>query len=82
MAALAALLADRGEHGRTPGRRELVERKHALEGEINGLRAELRTRRARNEDASDVEARLARLRDQHYRTRLEIDRTDPVGPPP
>lgn len=78
VAAAAAVLADRGAPGRRgPSRRQLVERKKALEGEIQGLHAEVRSRRGRDEDASDVEARLARLRDQHYRTRLEIDRTRP-----
>ncbi len=59
-----------------PGRAELVERKHRLEGEINTLVAEARRRRGRGEDPGDVERRLAQARQRHYQTRLEIDRTE------
>ena len=60
-----------------PGRAELIERKHRLEGEIALLAAEARSTRRRGDDASDVERRLAAARAKHYQTRLEIDRAEP-----
>ena len=62
---------------RRPSRVELVDRKHRLEGEINVLRGELRRLLKRGHDTAAVEHRLARAQQQHYRTRLEIDRTAP-----
>ncbi|MDH3428081.1 MAG: hypothetical protein OEM23_06555 [Gemmatimonadota bacterium] len=56
-----------------------MERKHRLEGEINLLRAELRRRRRRGQDTSDVEHRLAQTQARHHQTRLEIDRTAADG---
>ncbi len=60
-----------------PTRPELVERKHQLEGQINVLAAELKRRGARGEPTGAVEARLNQMRNQHYQTRLQIDRTGP-----
>ena len=60
-----------------PGRTELIERKHRLEGEIAMLSSQARQIRSRGDDASDVERRLSRAREQHYQTRLEIDRAEP-----
>ena len=62
---------------RAPTRAELIARKHDLEGQIAGVRADVRRRRARGADASDLEAQLSRLRSEHYETRLRIDRTEP-----
>lgn len=62
---------------RPPTRAALIERKHALDGQIRMLAADIERRRARNEPTGQAENRLAQLRDLHYRTRLEIDRTDP-----
>ena len=56
-------------------RAELIAEKRRLEGEINAARAEVRHRRATGQDPGIAERRLARLRDDLYRTRLEIDRT-------
>lgn len=64
---------------RRPSRAELIERKHRLEGEINALTAEVRRQQRAGEATAELEASLARLRDRHYRTRLEIDRT-PLPP--
>lgn len=58
-----------------PGRTELVQRKHRLEGEINVLRSELRRRTGRGLDTADVERRLEQAQERHFQTRLEIDRT-------
>lgn len=55
-----------------------MERKHQLEGEINVLAAEVRRTGIRGAPTGDLQARLERLRDQHYRIRLQIDRTDPL----
>lgn len=60
-----------------PTRAELIERKHALEGEIRMVAAEVERLRARGVSAAGAEDRLARLRSRHYRTRQEIDRADP-----
>ena len=60
-----------------PGRTELIERKHRLEGEIAMLSARARQIRSRGEDPSDVERRLAQAREAQYQTRLEIDRAEP-----
>ena len=60
-----------------PTRTVLKERKRQLEGEINALVAEIRRLERRGEQTASAEARLGRLRDLHYRTRLEIDRADP-----
>lgn len=60
-----------------PSRAELIDRKHRLEGEINVLRSELRRRRHRGVDTSDVEHRLTQAQRHHHQTRLEIDRTAP-----
>lgn len=60
-----------------PGRRELIERKHRLEGEINMLAAELRRLRSSGQDTSDIERRLESARSRHYQTRLDIDRAEP-----
>jgi hypothetical protein len=62
---------------RAPTRAELIERKHDVEGQIAGLMADIGRRHHRGLDASDLEARLSRLRNEHYRTRLQIDQTDP-----
>lgn len=56
-------------------RARLVDRKHQLEGEIRQLQREARTRRARGEDVSGLEARVGRLQNEHYQLRLKIDRT-------
>lgn len=60
-----------------PTRAELIERKHALEGEIRMLASEVEQRRARGAATAGAEGRLSRLRSLHYRTRQEIDRADP-----
>ncbi len=60
-----------------PTRAQLIETKHALEGEISALAAEVRRLRQRSANTSQAEARLEALRSRHYQTRLEIDRTDP-----
>lgn len=60
-----------------PSRAELIERKHRLEGEINVLRAELRSRMQRGDDTAAIERRLTQAQRRHYETRLEIDRTGP-----
>lgn len=62
---------------RKPTRTELIERKHRLEGEINTLQAELRRQSMRGDDTALTESRLARARQRHYETRLEIDRASP-----
>lgn len=59
------------------GRTELIERKHRLEGEIAMLASEARSRRRRGEDTGEVDRRLARARERHYQTRLDIDRAEP-----
>lgn len=58
-------------------RAELIERKHRLAGEIRSLEAERRQLAARNQPTGGVESRLDQLRNDHYRTRQEIDRADP-----
>ena len=63
--------------GLPPGRSELVERKHRLEGEINVLRSELRRCQGRGQNTADLERRLARAQQQHFQARLDIDRTAP-----
>ena len=64
--------------GRKPlTRAELIERKHRLAGEIRSLEAERRQLAARHQPTAGVESRLDQLRNQHYRTRQEIDRADP-----
>jgi hypothetical protein len=55
----------------------LIERKHALDGQIRILATEIERRRARNEPIARAENSLNHLRDLHYRTRQEIDRADP-----
>ena len=60
-----------------PPRAALIERKHELDGRIRALAAEIERRRARDEPTGRAENRIGRLRDLHYRTRLEIDRADP-----
>ncbi|MDJ0955079.1 MAG: hypothetical protein QNJ81_15475 [Acidimicrobiia bacterium] len=60
---------------RRPSRQELIDRKHALAGEIRSLTAEVERRRSRGEAVADLEQRLASLRHQHHETRLRIDRT-------
>lgn len=59
---------------RLPSRRQLIERKHLLAGEISSLGGEIRRLRARGIDVSSQEAQLARLRSEHHETRLAIDR--------
>jgi hypothetical protein len=56
-------------------RARLIEHKHDLEGQIAGLRADIRRERNRGADASALETRLRHLQGEHYRTRLQIDRT-------
>ena len=58
----------------SPDRRQLIERKYQLEGEIRMLVAEIRRLRARGIEVGTHEARLARLRSAHLETRLAIDR--------
>ena len=64
---------------RTPTRAELIAHKHDLEGQIAGMTADIRRRHNRGLDAADLEARVAGLRDEHFRTRLRIDQTDPAN---
>ncbi len=59
----------------SPTRRELIDRKHGLEGEIANLSAEVRRLHQRGADAASQENRLTRLRTEHYQTRLAIDRS-------
>ena len=59
-------------------RARLIEHKHDLEGQIAGLTAELRRAHNRGHDGERIERELNRLRDEHYRTRLRIDQTDPA----
>ena len=61
---------------REPSRAELIARKHDLEGQIAGVRADIRRRRNRGLDAADLETKLSRMRSEHYETRLRIDQTD------
>ena len=58
-------------------RADLIEHKHQLEGQINALAAELRRQRRRGQATADLETRLNGLQNQHFQTRLMIDRTDP-----
>ncbi len=60
-----------------PTRTALIERKHELDGQIRRLAAEIERRKARNEPTAEAENRIGRLRNLHYKTRLEIDRADP-----
>lgn len=60
-----------------PGRAELIDLKHRLEGEIRVLAAELKRQRQRGAPLDDLEARLVRMRQRHHDTRLQIDRTGP-----
>ena len=53
---------------------DLIERKHALEGEIRVLAAEVRRMRSRGIDVGSHESQLDRLRSEHHETRLAIDR--------
>ncbi len=62
---------------RPPGRAELIERKHRLEGEINVLSAELRRRQRLGESTGDLERKLEQARSRHHQTRMEIDRAEP-----
>ncbi len=55
----------------------MIERKHALDGQIRMLATEIERRRARNEPIGQAENSLDHLRNLHYRTRHEIDRADP-----
>jgi hypothetical protein len=57
-----------------PSRRQLIDRKHRLEGEIRMLAAEVRRLQGRGVDVGSQEAQLARLRSEHLETRLAIDR--------
>ncbi|MGI9606533.1 MAG: hypothetical protein ACR2P0_10385 [Acidimicrobiales bacterium] len=59
-----------------PGRVELIQRKHRIAGEITMLSAEVRRLQESGRPAGAAEQRLARLRSDHYRTRLEIDRSE------
>lgn len=61
---------------RQAGRAGLIQRKKQLEGEINLLRSELRRRRARGDDVGAVTRRLERAQQQHYQSRLDIDRAE------
>lgn len=56
-------------------RARLVTRKHALEGEIRSLQREARNLSARGEDVSVLESTISAKQAEHYRLRLEIDRT-------
>lgn len=56
-------------------RAQLIQRKHDLEGQIAGLRADLRRARRRGTDVARIEGELQRRQNEHYRIRLEIDRT-------
>lgn len=67
--------AFRSEADAEDRRARLVDRKHQLEGEIRQLQRESRSRAARGEDVSDLEARITSLQSQHYQLRLKIDRT-------
>jgi hypothetical protein len=58
-----------------PGREELIDRKHRLEGEIRVLAAEVKRRRRRGGSVTELERRLAAMRQRHHQTRLRIDRT-------
>ncbi len=60
-------------------RERLIERKHALEGEITTLAAEVRRLRRRGEPVDRLEVRLTRLRNDHFQTRLAIDRARSQG---
>jgi hypothetical protein len=62
---------------RKPSRSRLIDRKHEIEGQIAGLRAEVRRARNRGDDPTTLEAKLQRLQNEHYSVRLRIDRTDP-----
>jgi hypothetical protein len=60
-----------------PTRQELIDRKHELEGEIRSIAGEVQRQRSRGRDVAELEAQMARLRDQHHQTRMQIDRTAP-----
>jgi hypothetical protein len=60
-------------------RETLIERKHVLEGEITTLASEVRRLRQRGEAVERLEARLTKLRNEHYQTRLAIDRAGADG---
>ncbi|NNC79252.1 MAG: hypothetical protein HKN94_03775 [Acidimicrobiales bacterium] len=59
-----------------PKRAELIDRKHALAGEISMLAGEVRRLRSRGQPTGAAERRLEQLRSQHYQTRLEIDQAE------
>ena len=55
----------------------MIDRKHRLAGEITMLSAEVRRLRARGQPSGAVERRLEQARNEHFRTRLEIDQAEP-----
>ncbi len=58
-----------------PTRAELIDRKHRLQGEIDQLNRRIRAGSQRGDDVGALQSRVSRLREEHMRTRLKIDRT-------
>lgn len=66
--------------GRSPDstedrRQNLIDRKHTTMGEIRMLQREIENMRRRGADVAAQRSRLERLQSEHYRLRMEIDRT-------
>lgn len=61
---------------RRPTRTELIDKKHTLEGEISGVAADVQRAQRLGRNTGELETRLTRLRDEHYQTRLAIDRAE------
>jgi hypothetical protein len=62
---------------RSGQRQRLIDRKHATMSEVRMLQREIRSLEARGVDVGERHARLRKLQSEHYRLRLEIDRTRP-----
>jgi hypothetical protein len=73
----ASLLDGSQAQDRAGRRQQLIDRKHATMGEIRMLQREIRSLEARGVDVSERNGRLRKLQSEHYRLRLEIDRTRP-----
>ena len=56
-------------------RQRLIDRKHATMAEIRSLQSEISSHQRRGIDVSGQEGRLQQLQSEHYRLRIEIDRT-------
>lgn len=56
-------------------RQRLIDRKHATMGEIRMLQREITSLRRQGRDVRVQESRLRGLQSEHYRLRMEIDRS-------